>query len=342
MENTFFLESLSTMTATTAFSESEIQFNYEVISEGVNSFDRELLESEIAYQQIMMESAALEVRSLMEADESGNGEEAATGNFFQKIAAWFKELGAKIAAFFQSVLKKIKENFAKVRAWLADKMNKLKNKAGQIKFRSINKWKGGLPSITNVTSIASKSSSASSEEAVKALVEQIEGMRLGRKDEKGTMSNMGGDVGQATLAVAIANIRGSEKALETVSDQFRNIMRECKKNEDKARSALKGTKGEESKSARSELVAAKGLTKAQNGLCSAATRTINAVVKDSQLACSTAMKEDLAVSNKATKDQIKGVDAKGKEKRAAVKDAKAAGKQRNAEIKDAYGRAVKP
>ena len=332
MENTFFLESLSTMTATTAFSESEIQFNYEVISEGVHEFDRELLESEIAYQQIMMESAALEVKSLMEADaplqiEGPKGEEA-TGNFFQKIAAWFRELGANIAKFFRSVLAKIKENFRKVKAWLGTKMAALRTKAGQIKFRSVNSWKGGLPSISAVSAIASKSSSASSEESIKALSEQLSAMRLGKKDDKGTMSGVksAGDEGIATLKVAIDNINAGDKTIEAIKSQFSGIMKECKANEDKARKALKGTKGDEAKSVRSDLVRAKGLTKAQNGLCSALTRTANAIVKDSQLVCTSALREATAASNKVTKT--------------AVKDAKQAGKDRNKDLKDSFNKAT--
>lgn len=332
MENTFFLESLSAMGTTTAVSESEIQFNYEVISEGVHTFDRELLESEIAYQQIMMESAALEVKSLMEADaplQIEGPKEEATGNFFQKIAAWFRELGSKIATFFRNVLEKIKENFRKVKAWMAGKMDKLRTKAGQIKFRSVNSWKGGLPSISVVTGIASKSSSASSEESIKALSTQLDGLRLGKKDDKGTMSSVqgAGVQGIATLKVAIDNINAGDKAIDSIKEQFRVIMKECKANEDKARKALKGTKGEESKSIRSELVAAKGLTKAQNGLCSALTRTANAIVKDSQLVCNAALREATSASNTVTKN--------------AVKDAKTAGKERNKDIKDSFNKATK-
>ena len=329
MENTFFLESLSTMTATTAFSESEIQFNYEVISEGVHEFDRELLESEIAYQQIMMESAALEVKSLMEADaplqtEEPKGEESteATGNFFQKIAAWFRELGANIAKFFRSVLAKIKENFRKVKAWLGTKMAALRTKAGQIKFRSVNSWKGGLPSISAVSAIASKSSSASSEESIKALSEQLSAMRLGKKDDKGTMSSVqgAGSEGVATLKVAIDNINAGDKTIEAIKSQFSAIMKECKANEDKARKALKGTKGDEAKSVRSDLVRAKGLTKAQNGLCSALTRTANAIVKDSQLVCYTALREYLADNKQNAKSAIKAVKQEEKSRKQGMKN----------------------
>lgn len=248
-----------------------------MITEGVFDLDRGLFESEIAYQNIVMEAMEEEASILM--SEEADAEEKQTGavaTFFIKIAQWFKELGIRIAKFVQTAFAKIKNYAIKAKAWLKDFVTK--STPGSLRkkvvINTVNKWKNGVPKATAVGQMALSHDSA--EAATKSL-ESIKGLYVEKRADRTN------DV-TFDRALAIENINQAPSVIAKLEVIFANVIKAAKANEAEAKAAVNAAKKDGNKNgvgARKELLTeAKMLRSKQSALGSFAIKTVNDILSD--------------------------------------------------------------
>jgi hypothetical protein len=137
MARTFFLESAQPKKVAVASTKQ----SFKTVMEQTAILENAILESEVSYKDILIESMQGEASGLlMEADDAAKGSKIKDTivKYFAKMVEFFKNLGKKVAEFLRNSLTKIKRFFINSAAWVTSKLKDVKdsNLTGNVKIVS--------------------------------------------------------------------------------------------------------------------------------------------------------------------------------------------------------------